>query len=758
MILKLHWLSKVALILFCSFAITACDDDRTRPAPLVSAPSDGALWPQKIAQARRAVNANPSKSEYRTALLSAIQDAEDFYIETGRRFLSKGNIDMAEGTFSRGLVTVPESQLLRDELQGIKDKKKSNAYMAQGQSSLKLGRNDRAINQLERALQFDPNNRNALKLLNRAYGSSSIHEAPKSIRLKSSAPVTVNFRDADMKEAFLTLGKNYGLNTIFDSGLDDAQLSLYAEEVSFDQAFRLMLKASGNHFRPMGKNSVLIFKDSAEARAKNTDYHVRTFFLETAQSEQIRALVERVLEVTNVTANTENNSITVRTTREKLALADRLIRSNDRRLAEVSMEVEILEINRTKSENLGVDIGSQITIAPSSLTVGDLTNGGSRAKLDTSIVTLPASSIKFFKQDVDARTLASPRIRTVSQKPASIHIGDRVPLRSATVLDANGQSRTSFEYRDVGIKLEVTPKVLLDNTVDVALNLEVSSLGQNLGTADESAFSIGTRNVETNMVLNDNETAIIGGLIRDEERATKQTVPGLGEIPLIGKIFQVRDGQGTRTDILLTLTPRIVKGWDIPSPADTEFYSGTGSRVGSQNELEFLSDGAPGGAVIRLDISGKGTAKASTLASPVTKAPAKQNAPTTTANSAKPRIGFNKPIYEIASGGDTKIRVNMSDFEQGKEVAFRIRFNKDIVQVKSASQKSGSGADIKFDNAQGLITVSNLQSRTTAQAVIGDIVMVGKKAGLSYFIVEDDDSLNSGSSKSVTGSAKIVVK
>jgi general secretion pathway protein D len=561
-----------------------------------------------------------------------------------------------------------------------------------------------------------------------------------------------------MKEAFLTLGKNYGLNTIFDSGLDDANLSLYAEEVSFDQAFRLMLKASGNHFRPMGKNSVLIFKDSAEARAKNTDYHVRTFYLETAPSEQIRALVERVLEVTNVTANTENNSITVRTTREKLALADRLIRSNDRRLAEVSMEVEILEINRTKSENLGVDIGSQITIAPSSLTVGDLTNGGSRAKLDTSIVTLPASSIKFFKQDVDARTLASPRIRTVSQKPAAIHIGDRVPLRSATVLDANGQSRTSFEYRDVGIKLEVTPKVLLDNTVDVALNLEVSSLGQNLGTADESAFSIGTRNVETNMVLNDNETAIIGGLIRDEERATKQTVPGLGEIPLIGKIFQVRDGQGTRTDILLTLTPRIVKGWDIPSPADTEFYSGTGSRVGSQNELEFLSDGAPGGAVIRLDINGKATAKASTLASPVTKAPTKQNAPTTTANTAKPRIGFNKPIYEIASGSDTKIRASISGFEQGKQVAFRIRFNKDIVQVKSASQKSGSGADIKFDNSQGLITVSNLQSKTTAQSVIGDIVMVGKKAGLSYFIVEGDDSLNSGSSKSVTGSAKIVVK
>ncbi len=708
-----------------------------------------------MAKARSDAQRNPNKSEYRTALLSAIQSAEDHYLKSGRDLLRQGDLGSAEGAFSKGLLVVPESQLLRDELDGIKSKRKSHAAMSQGRSSLKLGRTDRAIAQLEEALQHDPENREALKLLNRAYGSTPIHTAPKPIKLKSSAPVTVNFRDADMKEAFLTLGKNYGLNVIFDAGLDNQEVTVYAERVSFDQAFRLMLKASGNHFRPMGGNSVLIFNDSPEARAKNTDFHVRTFYMESAPAEQMRALVERVLDVSNVSANTENNSITLRTTRDKLALADRLIRANDRGLAEVSLEVEILEVNRTKSENLGVDFGSQITISPPTVTLGQIRGGDAGSQLATSVVTLPASSIKFFKQDVDARTLASPRIRTVSQKLATIHIGDRVPLRAATVLDANGQSRTSFEYRDIGIKLEVTPKVLLDNTVNVELNLEVSSLGQNLGTADESAFSIGTRNVETNMVLNDNETAIIGGLIRDEERVTVQRVPGLGEIPVIGKLFQVRDGQGTRTDILLTLTPRIVKGWDIPSPADTEFFSGTGDRVSSENEFAFLDDGAPGGAVIRLDMDGRKSSGPATL-SPVVAAPARAPAaprtPAPTA-AAKPKLGFQNSIYEIPSGGDVKVAVTAADFAAGSNVSFRIRFNKNIAQVTSAAARAGG--DVSYDNDRGEITFTGVNAG--AGGALADITLAGKQAGLSYFLIELDGPAPGGTDPDL-GSTKIVAK
>ena len=745
----------VSLVLAAVLALTACGDDRTRPNALVNTPGNGAYWSGIVAEARLDAQQNPNKSEFRTALLSAVQGAEDFYLKSGRGYQSQNDMESAEGTFSKGLLVVPESQMLRDALEELKQLKQSRALMAQGKSSLQLGRTDRAVAQLEQALQLDPNNREALNLLNRAYGSSPIHTAPKPIRLKSSAAVTVNFRDADMKEAFLTLGKNYGLNTIFDSGLEDQDVTLYAENVSFDQAFRLMLKATGNHFRPMGDNSMLIFRDTPEGRASNTDFHVRTFYLESAPAEQMQALVERVFDVPNISASSQNNALTIRTTRQKLALADRLIRANDRAQAEVSLEVEILEFNRTKSENLGVNFGSQITISPPTVTLGDIRSGAADAQLASSVVTLPASSIQFFKQDVDARTLASPRIRTVSQKLATIHIGDRVPLRAATVLDANGQSRTSFEYRDIGIKLEVTPKVLLDNSTDVSLNLEVSSLGQNLGTADESAFSIGTRNIETNMVLNNNETAIIGGLIRGEERVSTQSVPGLGEIPVVGRLFQVRDGQGTRTDILLTLTPRIVKGWDIPSPADTEFFSGTGDRVGSENEFAFLDTGAPGGAVIRLDLDGNAK-PAAAIPSPVVAVPSSLPQPTqaaVTGAATAPSLGFGSSVYEVADGNDLTIRVDAAGFSAGAKGDFRIRFNKNIVEVKSASGAGNSS--VSFDNAAGEITVDG--GNLGSGAAVATVTLTGKQAGLSYFLIEMTNP-PAGSGAPNLGSAKIVAK
>lgn len=749
--------SKILVLIFLGFgslSLPACV--ATRPYSLVEKPTQEAGWPAIIAKARLDLETDPESVVYQAALVSAIQGAEDHYIKVGRAHLADDDIASAEGIFSRALLLMPESQTLKDELKSIKQKRQAHSLIAKAQGNLKLGRINVAARQLEEALELDPQNRVALRTLNQAYGSKPIQTAPKTIRLRSGAPVTVNFKNADMKDAFLMLAENFGLNIIFDSALGDEEMSLYAERVSFDQAFKLMLKASGNHFRAVGDNSVLIYKDDAETRAKNADYHVRTFYLEAATVEQMRALLERVLDIPNISGNESNNSITVRTTPDKLVLVDKLIRANDRRPAEVSLEVEILEVNRTKSENLGVDFGSQITVSSPKVSLEEIVNGNLAGKLGGSIITLPATSFKYFKQDVDARTLASPRIRTVSQKPATIHIGDRVPLRSATVIDANGKTRTSFEYRDVGIKLEVTPKVLIDQTVEVALNLEVSSLGQNLGTTEESAFSIGTRNIDTNMTLVDNETAIIGGLIRDEDRLTKQKVPGLGEIPAVGKLFQVNDGRGTRTDILLTLTPRIVKGWDIPSPADAEFFSGTGQQVSSQDEFSFLADGPSNGAVIRLDLTGRRDAPTPTSSPVVNAAPIGPLSDALSGGEGDGTLRFDRPVYQLSRGDNIEVALIASNTSLVDPVTFRVRYNQNIVRTLSASTNVGSGAELNFDNNSGVISVSNARLGSGNQSTVAIITLEAIKSGLSYFLIEPETAALSGGVK--MGSSKIVVK
>jgi general secretion pathway protein D len=192
------------------------------------------------------------------------------------------------------------------------------------------------------------------------------------------------------------------------------------------------------------------------------------------------------------------------------------------------------------------------------------------------------------QQEIDGRVLAKSSIRTVDGRPAKIHIGDRVPLRSSTVQDVTGQSRTMCEYRDIGIKLEVLPKYYMDDTVSVELTMEVSSLGANLGSIAEPAFAIGTRNINTTMLLREGETAMLGGLIRDDERSIMNKVPGLSELGVIGKLFANNDSSHERTDVLLTITPKIIRDQALPRPGGSSFSAGGNGGGVTDASYDFL--------------------------------------------------------------------------------------------------------------------------------------------------------------------------
>lgn len=309
-------------------------------------------------------------------------------------------------------------------------------------------------------------------------------------------------------------------------------------------------------------------------------------------------------------------------------MIEHLIAANDRAPAEVMLDVEILEINRSKAEQLGIDYGSQIGLAPpagvpatgsdgkttttSGIPARAFVNGQFlKAVLGESNVTLPSMTLKYMQKDVDARVLAKPRVRTMDGRPARIHIGDRVPLRSSTIQDVTGQNRTMYEYRDIGIKLDVLPKYHLDDTITVEVNMEVSALGANLGTAAEPAYAIGTRNVTTTMLLREGETALLGGLIRDDERRATGRVPGLGEMGgIMGRLFSNNDDSDTRTDVLLTITPKVIRDQALPKHKDSNFYSGGTGNFTTEASYDYLkaapADSEPPRYKISPDNSGAG--------------------------------------------------------------------------------------------------------------------------------------------------------
>jgi general secretion pathway protein D len=272
----------------------------------------------------------------------------------------------------------------------------------------------------------------------------------------------------------------------------------------------------------------------------------------------------------------------VRETPEKLKLVEKIINANDLKEAEVILDVEILEISRSNSLKYGwnfspsLSAGAAIqgtTATPGLITLGELRNLSG----DNVILTLPGVVVNLIKQDSDAQTLANPRVRVLNNKQAKFHIGDRIPVQTSTIQSTATAAVTStFEYKDVGIKLNIEPTVHLNNTVTMKMGLEVSTLGDAIDFGNgQKQYKFGTRNTDTVINLRDGESVIIGGLIKDEDRKTVVKIPLLGDIPILGKLFSSSDDGTIKTDILMSITPNIVRNMELPDKDVQNFWSGT---------------------------------------------------------------------------------------------------------------------------------------------------------------------------------------
>jgi general secretion pathway protein D len=253
---------------------------------------------------------------------------------------------------------------------------------------------------------------------------------------------------------------------------------------------------------------------------------------------------------------------------------EKLIALHDVAEPEVMLEVEILEVSRDKLQNLGVNLPDNISFSPlasgvNGLTLSDLRN------LDSSStkVVVGATTINAKSTNSDVNTLANPRIRVVNREKAKVLIGERIPV--VTTVVANTVSSQTVTYIDVGLKLDVEPIIYGGNEVVLKMALEVSSLGAKIG----DYFTFGTRNANTTLRLRDGENQVLAGLIKDEDRRVDSKVPGLGEMPIVGRLFGTQQDSGNKTEIVLSITPRLTRRDNFADAASREFRSGTESSM-----------------------------------------------------------------------------------------------------------------------------------------------------------------------------------
>jgi general secretion pathway protein D len=542
---------------------------------------------QGLAKLEEAVRQEPGNAEYRIGLLS--RKASIVTALNGRADLlrGQGNFDEAEQLSAQVLAIDPVNALARQRAQAIAQERRHKEMVAGAEASWRrAGDADlaQALEALRVVLQERPNQRDALALKSRIADEQAKKNAGGGkLAAAYKKPVTLEFRDAPVRSVFDFLGKVSGLNFVFDRDVDPAiRTTISVRNTSLEEAIRMLLSANQLEQTVSGERAITIYPNTAQKVKDYQQLVVRSFYLTNADAKTVSFSIKTLLKAKDIVTDDRLGIIMMRDTPDMIRMAERIIAMQDMADPEVMLEVEVLEVKRTRLMELGVRWPEKATLSLASigdslkpLTLKDL-GGINRGRINFAV---GSASINANQVDSDSNLLANPRIRVRNKEKAKVLIGDRVPV--ITVTTNNGVSSDSVNYVDVGLKLDVEPNVHLDDEVAIKINLEVSNVVKEvISKSGTQAYQIGTRSAGTVLRLKDGETQVLAGLISDEDRRSADKLPGFGELPVLKRLFGSQKDDTSRSEIVLSITPRVLRGLRRPDLTTAQFDSGTESNVG----------------------------------------------------------------------------------------------------------------------------------------------------------------------------------
>lgn len=401
-------------------------------------------------------------------------------------------------------------------------------------------------------------------------------------------PVTMQFRDVSLKMIFEALSKTTHINFILDKDVpSDQKATIYVESMIFNDALDLLLQTNQLEKKVLSENSAIIYVNDVLHQRDYKDLSVRNFTLDFADAKQVSSTLRSMLNIRQVEVDTRLNGLMIKDSPEVLALAEKIINSLDIPDPEVMLEMEVLEVKRSKLQDLGVKV-------PTSIDVPFPSGGITFSQLNNTPAVLNAQlGLSFSANNSDVNLLANPRIRVKNKDVAKIHIGERVPVFTANI-SSTGVSSQTIQYIDAGLKLEAEPNISASGDVTIKINLNVGSIGDAITNGQSTAFRVGTRSATTQLRLHDGETQILAGLIDDQDRKNVDKIPGIGNLPLLGKLFSKQKDDKSKTEIVLSITPHIVRDRKTSSANQTEYWVGSESQTGKRSATpNFGAGGVP---------------------------------------------------------------------------------------------------------------------------------------------------------------------
>jgi general secretion pathway protein D len=529
-------------------------------------------WDLAVARLTKALQKDPDNIEYKLALESARVEASQYHYKEARKHLAAQDLDKAVEEMQIAANYDPSNKSASDDLLIVRGKIEKRDEERRQRSELE-----------------------AMK----ARAQAARVPIPV-LSARSPAPITLKFADQSLQKILDSLGKLAGVNIVYDADFRDKRWSLDVSNVSFQDALDQITMVNRLFYKVLDQNTVIIVPESPQKRRSYDDNLVKTFYLENAEVNETLTIIKTVAGITKAVGNPTLGAITVTGTPDELALAAKIVEANDKAKGEVMAEVQILEVNRIALKQYGIELSNytaSVTFSPTG--AANEVSGGltqvrahllSSLNLADFVVSVPSQLLtKFVQNDSNVKILAAPRLRAAEGKKTSLRIGTEVPI-PVTTFTATGTGTanaftpaTSFQYRNVGVNLELTPKVNATGDITLEIVAEFSSIGddRNVGTTQNpiTVPTFLTRNVTGILRIKDGETSLIGGLLQGREADSFAGVLGLQSIPILNKVFTSRKKEVDENEVLISITPHIVRAPKLTDEDFASLYIGTKETV-----------------------------------------------------------------------------------------------------------------------------------------------------------------------------------
>lgn len=529
--------------------------------------------------------------------------------------MERGNIDTAIAHYQQVLLDDPGNTSARIKLQLAKVTA-SQQHERTGTELMEAGELAPAVMELQLAVRLDGANQMALRKLGEAQAALAERRRAEAEQLtptelaqrqaattrsvlprlqpQDTGPISLDFRDVDVREIYRTLAQVAGLNVMFEPTLPTGDVTTFqVSDTTFDEALRVLTASQGHFVKVLAPNAFLVVPDDVTKRRQYADQVMRTFFLSNAEAATVEQQLRAILASQQVSSNPELNTITVRDTPEAMEVIERMVATADKAVGEILLEVEILEVSREVVDNYGLALepyGGSVSVAQ------DVAEDGTNLGLPWSeigdltsadvFVTIPSLFYQFLRTTNDFRLVAQPKLRAKENETTQLLIGDRVPIVTTTfnptqTVGSNVVPISSTAYEDTGILLSVLPRVHFNGEITLEVDIQVSAV-----TGTSTIASVGdlpvftTRQVQGSIRLKDGETNVIAGLLQDNDIRRRRGPIGLDNVPGVGAVLSNTSDTRDQQDIVISITPHLLRAAEITTADLDAIYVGTAMSVG----------------------------------------------------------------------------------------------------------------------------------------------------------------------------------